>query len=57
MIETPEQFEERMDTIHDLIELAKEMEAMMINTLDTVKSAVQSHGRLLTKLSELTERG
>ena len=55
MVETPEEFEERLDKMSELIGLAQEMEDTMLRTLDRVKEGIMTHRRLLVKLSDLVE--
>jgi len=55
--ETPEEFEERMDLISELLELTRDMEVSILATLDTLKEAVTKQGQLLLKIGDLTERG
>ncbi len=57
MVETPEEFDERLELMSELIGLAQEMEDTMLRTLDRVKEGIMTHRRLLVKLSDLIDGG
>ncbi len=55
--ETPEEFEERLNKMSELIGLSQEMEDMMLQTLDALKDSITTHRRLLVELGNLIEGG
>ena len=51
----PEEFDERLELMSELIGLAQELEDQMLRTLDDVKRGIMTHRGLLVKLSDLIE--
>ncbi len=53
MVETPEEFEERMDEIAEITNLTREMEASILSNMKAITEGIKTHFDLTNRLTEL----